>query len=94
MPRSRETTELLEALAKVLLRCTVFGFLLVLIWFGVYLLAPDLIRAQGEWFLLSSHDLGVLHYCGIVFVKCCVLLFFLIPYISIRLVLRKAANKS
>jgi hypothetical protein len=92
MSLSRETIQLLDALARILLRCTVFGFLLVLIWFGSYLLAAGIIRGQGEWFHLTAHDLGVILYCGIGFVKSCVLLFFLIPYVSLRLVLRKKAN--
>jgi hypothetical protein len=81
--------ELLDAISKVLLRCTVFGFLLVLIWFAAYLLAGDLIRQQGSWFHLTPHELDVIHYCSIAFVKSCVLLFFLFPYVAIRLVLRK-----
>jgi hypothetical protein len=94
MRESRATTELLEAAAKVLLRCTVFGFLFVLVWVAAYLFAHDMIQQQGGWFGLTAHELGIIHYCGIAFVKGCVLLFFLFPYVAIRLVLRKAANPS
>jgi hypothetical protein len=94
MREPQETIELLEAAAKVLLRCTVLGFLLVLIWVAAYLFAPDMIHLQGAWFGLTAHELGVIHYCGIAFVKGCVLLFFLIPYLAIRLVLSKAAKSS
>jgi hypothetical protein len=88
----QETTELLDILAKILLRCTIMGFALVLIWFGVYLLAPGMMQSQGSWFGLTPHELGVIHYCGIGLVKSCVLLFFLFPYVAIRLVLRKTSK--
>jgi hypothetical protein len=90
MPLSQQTTELLDAIARVLLRCTIFGFLLVLVWFAAYLLGGEMIRAQGAWFHLTPHELDLIHYCGIASVKMCVLLFFLFPYIAIRLVLKKA----
>jgi hypothetical protein len=84
-----ETNELLDAIAKVLLRCFVFGFLLLLLWTAVIVFLPGPIYEQGKWFGLSPDELEVIHYCGIAFVKMCVLLFFLFPYISIRLVLRR-----
>jgi hypothetical protein len=86
---SPQTTELLEVFARVLLRCTVLGFGLLLVWGAAYLLASDVIRWQGGWFDLTAHELDVIHYCGIGFVKSCVLLFFLFPYVSIRMVLKK-----
>jgi hypothetical protein len=38
----KETREFFEVLSQVLLRCTVFGFLLLLFWFGAFMLAGDL----------------------------------------------------
>jgi len=91
MPELKETNDLLEAVAKVLLRCFFLGCLLLLLWFGAYVLAGDLIyKINGPLFGLSQHEMNLMHFYGIVFVKCFVLLFFLIPYISIRLVLRKS----
>ena len=84
-----ETTELLDAIAKVLLRCFVLGFLLLLLWTAFFVFLPGPIYAQGKWFGLSPDEVDVIHYCGIALVKMCVLLFFLFPYISIRLVLRR-----
>lgn len=88
MPASKETLELLDTVAKVLLRSFVLGYLLLLIWFGAYLLAGDFIyQINGPLFGLSQHEMNLMHFYGIVFVKCFVLLVFLIPYIAIRLVL-------
>jgi hypothetical protein len=86
------TKELLEAVAKVLLFCSVFGFLLVLIWFAFYMIAPGMIYSQAKWFNLTAHEVDLIHYCGIAFVKSCVILFFLFPYVSIRLTLRNNAS--
>ena len=90
MSNAPPPTQLLEALAKVLLRCTIFGFALLLVWFGVYMLADELVyRLHGGMFGLSKHEVDVIFYCGMVLVKLIVLLFFLAPWLAIRLVLGK-----
>ena len=84
------THEFFEILSKILLRCWIFGFLLLLLWFGIYMLASDVIyRMHGSMFDLTNHDLNVIHYCGMAFVKLSVILFFFFPWVAIRLVLRK-----
>lgn len=84
-----ELNELLDTVAQVLLRCFVFGFLFLLLWAVAYLAGSGVIYRQGTWFGLTPHEINVIHYCGMGFVKGCVLLFFLVPYMAIRLVLRK-----
>ena len=79
---------MLDTIAKVLLRCFVLGLVLLLLWFVAYLLASDLMYRQGKLFDLTPHAISVINFCGIAFVKVCILLFFLFPYIAIRLVLR------
>jgi hypothetical protein len=91
MSESTQTTEFFDTLAKVLLRCFVLGFLLLLIWVGAFVLARDVIHnLHGKMFKLTPHELNIIHYCGIAFVKLCVFLFFLFPWIAIRLVMWKA----
>ena len=81
---------LLDATAKILLRCFLLGYLFLLVWAAAYLLAGEWIyRLNGPLFSVSQHEMNLLHFYGIAFVKCCVILFFLFPYIAIRLVLRK-----
>lgn len=84
-----EINELLDTVAKVLLRCVVLGFLFLLLWAVAYLAGGDVIYRQGTWFDLTPHEISLIHYCGMGLVKGCVFLFFLFPYIGIRLVLRK-----
>jgi hypothetical protein len=90
MTQPRNIYDLLDTLAKVLLRCTAMGLLLVLFWFGMYMLAGDAIEAMhGSLFGLTKHELDLIHYCGMAGVKGCTLVFFLFPYVAIRLVLKK-----
>jgi len=84
------TDDLLDALAMVLLRCFLLGVLLLLVWAGVFLIAGDFVyRMNGPVFGLSQHEMNLMHFYGIVFVKCIVLLFFLFPYIALRLASKK-----
>jgi hypothetical protein len=77
----------------VLLRCTVFGFLLLVFWFGIVMLAGELVYGiHGRMFHLSSDELSVIHYSGMGLTKLVVGLFFFIPWLSIRLVLAKTKD--
>ena len=92
---STQISEWLEVIAKVLLLCFVLGFLLLLLWFGIYVLAGDWVRSiHGGMFGLTRHELDLIHYCGMGLLKLCVFLFFLFPYIAIRMVLRKVISKN
>jgi hypothetical protein len=89
MTESNNVNELFGTLAKILLRCFVMGYCLLLLWFVTFLFAGDMIYGPAKWFGLTPHEVEMTHYCGLAFVKCLLLLFFLFPYIAIRLVLRK-----
>ena len=88
---SAQVSQTLDLAAKILLRCWICGVLLLLIWVGVFLLAGNLIyNLHGNMFGLSPHELSIIHYSGMAFVKLCVILFFFFPWLAIRLVLHKA----
>ncbi len=90
MTTSNEINVLLDALAKVLLRCALFGILLLLLWSGFCTFAGDLVYGlHSRLFDLTRHELSLIHYSGMAFTKICILLFFLFPYLAIRLVLSK-----
>ena len=90
MTESKDVNELFDTLAKILLRCFVLGYFLLLLWFVVSIFASNVIYGiHGKLFGLTPHELDMVNYCGMVVVKCAVLLFFLFPYLAIRLVLRK-----
>ena len=90
MSNDADPNEFLETLGDVLLRCVLLGFLLLLFWFGFYLLAGDWAHGiHARWFELTKHQFDLMNYYGMAFIKMSVILFFLIPYVAIRLVLRK-----
>ena len=79
-----------EVFAKILLRGWIFGFVLLFIWFGFFMIAPTVIYGlHGSMFGLSPHELNVIHYSGMAVVKLVVICFFFIPWASIKLELRK-----
>jgi len=95
MSSSTDVTEVLEAVGKVLLWCFVLGFVLLLVWFGFLMLAGDWVFAvHGTLFDLTRHELTLIHYCGMALAKLCVILFFLFPYLAIRLALRNRTGAS
>ena len=90
MSEQNNVNDLLDALAKVLLRCSVLGFLLLFISFGVFLLVDDWAHGfHARWFNVSKHEFDLMYYYGMAYMQISVILFFLFPYIAMRLVLRK-----
>ena len=87
---STQITEWLEVVAKILLRCWIIGFLLILFSLVVFMLTGEIIdEIHGKMFGLSPHELDLIMYCGLGLFKVFVLIFFLLPWSSIRLILRK-----
>jgi hypothetical protein len=82
------THEFLDTLAKILLRCWIFGFVLLFIWLGAFM-SGVVHNLHGPLMDLSNHDLNVIHYCGMAFVKVVVILLFFFPWLAIKLVLRR-----
>lgn len=88
--KKNEHENLLESLSFVVGTCFLFSFLLLLFWFIFYLVGGDWgYKVHSTWFELSRHDYDVLNYFGMAFVKMCAILFFLFPYLAIRLLLRR-----
>ena len=90
MPNPTQTDDLLEVFAKILLRCWIFGFILLLFWFGAITLASDLVYSvHSSMFDLTPSQLAAIHYCGMGLTKLVVGMFFFIPWLAIRMVLKK-----
>lgn len=80
----------LEMAAQVLIRCFIGGVILLLVWFFVFLMAADWLYAvNAKWFSVTREQFVLVNYCGIAAVKLFVYVVFLIPYVCVRLVLRK-----
>ena len=79
----------LEIISQVLWRCVLIGFLFIMFWAAMFMFAGDLMVRQCAMFGLTAHECAVLHYGGIGLYKGFILIFFLFPFVAIRLVLRK-----
>tara|TARA_B100000809_G_scaffold243395_1_gene268363 strand:+ start:158 stop:433 length:276 start_codon:yes stop_codon:yes gene_type:complete len=87
------TRDFFDTLGKVLCRCWIFGFLLLMFCFGFYMLAGGFAQQlHGNMFGLSKHELDVIFYCGMGLFKLFVIVFFFFPWLAIRLVLRTSAE--
>ena len=85
-----EQNNLLEAVAGIFLRCFVLAVCLLLFSFVFYLLAADWAYSfHSRWFELSRHDFDLMYYYVMAFTKIVSFLFFLLPFIAIKLMLRK-----
>ncbi len=85
-----EQNNLLEAAAGICLRCFVLAFCLLLFSFVFYLLAADWAYSMhSKWFDISRHEFDLMYYYVMAFFKMAGFLFFLFPYIAIKLILRK-----
>ena len=81
---------LLDAAAKVLIRCFLMGTAVLLLWAGFLIFAGDLAYRVHSWTVpISREQFDVIHYAGMMITKACNGLFFLVPWIAIRLMLRK-----
>ena len=91
---SDSTRELLETTKDVLLRCWMFGFVLLVISLGATLLTGNLIHdLHGSMFGLTKHELDLIFYCLMGILKLIVIACFFIPWLSIKLVLKKSLLK-
>ncbi len=92
MNHSSNLSDVLNAVAAILLWCFGLGAALMLLWLGMLLLAGDLIYDfHGRWFQISRERFDALHYQGLVLAKVALFWLFLLPYVGIKMVLRKAS---
>jgi hypothetical protein len=89
VPNSLNIRDSIGVLAKILLRCWLLGFALLLLWAGVVVFGRETVyRLNSNIFGLTEHELDVVFYAGIVFTKTLVLLFFFFPWLALRLTMR------
>ncbi len=85
-----EQINLMENLAAIFIRCFFLTFALLLVWFVFFLVAGEWgYYLHSQWFDLSPENYDLMFYYGMAFIKTCAFVFFLFPYIAIKLVLRK-----
>ena len=80
----------LDAIAGILLRCFILAIAVLLIWFVIYLLMGDFVYGiHAKIFNITRENFELLCYYGMAYIKASAFLFFLLPYIGIKLVVRK-----
>ena len=76
----------IEVVRSFLGWCTVFNWILLLVWWGYIALAGDWVyRLHGKWFKISRETFDAMHYGGMGLFKLLVMVFNLVPYLVLRL---------
>jgi hypothetical protein len=90
MNESTDLKNLLEVTAKILLRCFILNFAFILFWFFFFLIGSSRwgYEFHSKIFDITRHEFELINYCGMAFVKLCNFIFFLFPYVAIKLVLK------
>jgi hypothetical protein len=72
-------------LSGILIRAFWLGLLLLAVWANVFILwSVRLYASHVQWFHLSYHEFELMHYGGMILMKICLLVFFLLPYLAIK----------
>ena len=81
---------LLDRIAGIMIRCFILGFVFLLIWFLLILAGGDFIYGiHSKLFGISREHFDMMMYAGMGITKMFIFGVFLIPYVSIKLVLAK-----
>lgn len=90
MDNNQRNNITLDSLATILGSTFLFNLAILLLWLCIILFAPEwFYKINAKWFNIGKHEFDVINYCGIGFLKIINIVFFLFPYLSIKLVLRK-----
>ncbi len=82
--------QLLYQFARVFVGCFVLAVAFLFLWFFAYVTLGDWMYALNtRWFAVSRREFMLLNYGGLAFAKISAILFFLLPYLSIKFALRK-----
>ncbi len=64
----------------------VINYLLVLIWFALFWLGKERIKAfHSRWFRLTETDFERLHYTGMMVYKILIMMFNLAPWLALKI---------
>jgi hypothetical protein len=82
--------QVLEDIARLLLTCFILTMGLLLAWFFFIVFAWDLTyRVHTSFLEMSRQQFDVVHYVGLTLTKAAAFIFFLCPYVAIRITLRR-----
>jgi len=80
----------MDVIAAMLIRCFLGGMVLLMVWFAWFAIAGDWIyQVHSRWFQIPRQSFDAIHYAGMAVTKIAIIVFFLLPWIAIKLLLRK-----
>lgn len=86
---TEDMNTVLDTIAGILLRCFILSIVLVLVWLVIYLVIGNLAYIiHAKLFQITRQDFELMCYFGMAYVKICAFVFFLFPYIAIKLAVR------
>ena len=72
------------AIRNLLLWCVGLNYLVLIIWFGLFIVAHDwMYRLHSRWFEISVESFDSIHYAGMAVYKIGILLFVLVPFLAL-----------
>ncbi len=77
----------IEALTAFFMWCSIINGALLMLWLGVYSLAPDLVyRTQSRWFPIPRESFDVVFYSFLGLFKIFFLMFNVVPYLALLII--------
>lgn len=76
-----------ELLRDVLGWSAIINYAVLLLWFLIFRFGHEwMYRLHRQWFKLSPESFDAIHYAGMAFLKLCVFVFNLAPYLALRVI--------
>jgi hypothetical protein len=80
----------IEDLRRMLAWGIIINYVVLVLWFFLFILAHDWFRdMQMRWFHLTAEQFDLSNYLGVIFYKLGIMLFFLTPYLGLRIAQRR-----
>jgi len=93
MNDSMEINECLETMAAVFLWCFILNFLVLMLWFLILVFGGSLAHSiHSSFYDITRQQFDLLWYGGMGLFKIAIFLFYLCPYLAIKIVLAKRYN--
>lgn len=81
---------MMEKKANVLIHSFFMNYIFAIIWFCFYLIGKgQVFKYHSKVFDITKHEFTVINYCGIGLLKLLNIFFYLVPYIAIKMMMRK-----
>jgi hypothetical protein len=85
-----ELNNVLDAVAGIFLWCFILAFCLMWVWFIFFVVGKDWVYSiHSRWFEISRIDFDLILYRSMALFKMATFLFFLLPFVAIKIVQRK-----